>query len=68
MMMNLMSNNMAAMMAEDAGAPELRNPLNSCMQTKGFFIHKDDLREWLMRNTVMVHDEKAKNGSQRPHR
>ena len=35
-------------------------------QTKGFFIHKDDLREWLMRNTVMVHDEKAKNGSQRP--
>ena len=37
MMMNLMSNNMAAMMAEDACAPELRNPLNSCMQTKGFF-------------------------------
>ncbi len=34
-------------------------------QTKGYFIHKDDLREWLMRNTVMVHDEKANHGSQR---
>ena len=31
-------------------------------QTKGYFIHKDDLREWLMRNTVMVHDEKANHG------
>ena len=37
-------------------------------QTKGFFIHKDDLREWLMRNTVMVHDEKANHGSQRTRR
>jgi hypothetical protein len=23
-------------------------------QTKGYFIHKDDLREWLMRNTVRL--------------
>ena len=37
-------------------------------QTKGYFIHKDDLREWLMRNTVMVHDEKANHGSQRTRR
>ena len=27
--------NIAAMLAEDAGAPELRNPLNSGMQSKG---------------------------------
>ena len=33
-----------------------------------YFIHKDDLREWLMRNTVMVHDEKANHGSQRTRR
>ncbi len=37
-MMNYMSmmpvNHIAAMMAEDAGAPELRNPLNSGMRAK----------------------------------
>ena len=35
-MMNMMmtSMNMATMMAEDAGAAELRNPLNSGMQSK----------------------------------
>ncbi len=27
--------NIAAMMAEDAGTPELRNPLNSAMQSRG---------------------------------
>ena len=27
--------NIAAMMAEDTGAPELRNPLNSGMRAKG---------------------------------
>ncbi len=27
--------NIAAMMAEDAGAPELRNPLNSGMKSEG---------------------------------
>lgn len=27
--------NIAAMLAEDTGAPELRNPLNSAMQTQG---------------------------------
>ena len=32
MMINMMNNNMANMLAEDAGAPELRNPLNSGMQ------------------------------------
>ena len=37
-------------------------------QQRGAFIHKDDLREWLMRNTVMVHDEKANHGSQRTRR
>ena len=39
-MMNLMYNNdrmmnIAARMAEDVGAPELRNPLNSGMRFKG---------------------------------
>jgi hypothetical protein len=40
--MNWMNNhntqemNMAARMAEDAGAPELRNPLTSGMRAKGF--------------------------------
>ncbi len=38
-MMNYMSmmpvNHIAAMMAEDAGAPELRNPLNSGMRATG---------------------------------
>ena len=29
--------NMAAWMAEDAGTPELRNPLTSGMRAKGFF-------------------------------
>jgi hypothetical protein len=29
--------NIASMMAEDSGAPELRNPLNSGMRAKGFF-------------------------------
>lgn len=42
-MMNMMMNsmNMATMMAEDAGATELRNPLNSGMrsQSKGI-IHR----------------------------
>ena len=28
-------------------------------QQRGAFIHKDDLREWLQRNTVMLHDEKT---------
>ena len=37
-------------------------------QTKGYFIHKDDLRERHMQNTVMVHDEKANHGSQRTRR
>ena len=43
-MMNLMYNNMsvqvmnmAAQMAEDAGAPELRNPLAGGMRSKGIF-------------------------------
>ena len=39
MMMNAntqMFMNIAAQMAEDAGAPELRNPLNSGMQGKGW--------------------------------
>ena len=27
-------------------------------QQRGAFIHKDDLRAWLERNTVMLHDEK----------
>jgi len=35
MMINLMNSNMANMLAEDAGVPELRNPLNSGMQAKG---------------------------------
>lgn len=29
--------NIASLMAEDTGAPELRNPLNSGMRAKGFF-------------------------------
>ena len=42
-MMNWMNNNnvlvmnMAARMAEDVGAPELRNPLAGGMRAKGFF-------------------------------
>ena len=42
-MMNWMNNysvqvmDMAAWMAEDVGAPELRNPLTSGMRAKGFF-------------------------------
>lgn len=36
MMINLMNNHMANMLAEDAGAPELRNPLNSGMQAKSW--------------------------------
>ena len=42
-MMNLMNNNnipvmnIAARMAEDVGAPELRNPLAGGMRAKGFF-------------------------------
>ena len=40
MMMNYMSNmpidNLASLMAEDAGAPELRNPLNSGMTAKSW--------------------------------
>ena len=39
-MMNYMSNmpiqNIANLLAEDAGAPELRNPLNSSMRTKSW--------------------------------
>ena len=39
-MMNYMSmmpvNHIAVMLAEDTGAPELRNPLNSGMQAKGW--------------------------------
>ena len=39
-MMNYMSNmpiqNIANLLAEDAGAPELRNPLNSGMRTKSW--------------------------------
>ena len=34
---NVQVMNMAARMAEDAGAPELRNPLTSGMRAKGFF-------------------------------
>ena len=48
-MMNYMSmmpiNHIAAMMAEDAGAPELRNPLTSGMRAKSLlsrlFGHKN---------------------------
>ncbi|MBQ9005042.1 MAG: hypothetical protein IJ092_01575 [Atopobiaceae bacterium] len=29
-------------------------------KTRGAFIHRDDLRAWVMRNTVLLHDEKAK--------
>lgn len=40
MMINMMNNeqfmNIAAQLAEDTGAPELRNPLNSGMQAKGW--------------------------------
>lgn len=36
MMINMMNNNMAYMLAEDAGAPELRNPLASGMQATGW--------------------------------
>ena len=35
---NVQMMNMAARMAEDAGAPELRNPLISGMRAKGIFI------------------------------
>ena len=34
-------------------------------QQRGAFIHEDDLREWLTRNTVMPHGEKALHGTQR---
>ena len=36
MMINMMNNNMATMLAEDAGAPELRNPLAGGMQATGW--------------------------------
>ena len=36
MMINMMNNNMANMLAEDAGAPELRNPLAGGMQATGW--------------------------------
>lgn len=29
-------------------------------KTRGAFIHRDDLYAWVMRNTVLLHDEKAK--------
>lgn len=40
MMINMINSNeqimnIAALLAEDTGAPELRNPLNSGMRTKG---------------------------------
>ncbi len=35
MMINMMNCHMANMLAEDAGAPELRNPLAGGMQAKG---------------------------------
>jgi hypothetical protein len=37
-------------------------------QQRGAFIHEDDLREWLTRNTVMPHGEKALHGTQRKER
>ena len=30
-------------------------------KTRGAFIHRDDLYAWVMRNTVLLHDEKAKH-------
>ena len=29
---------------------------------RGAFIHKDDLRQWIVRNTVLLHDEKIRTG------
>ena len=29
---------------------------------RGAFIHKDDLRQWIIRNTVLLHDEKIRSG------
>ena len=37
-------------------------------QQRGAFIHRDDLRDWLTRNTVTLHDEKARHGTQRQER
>lgn len=35
-LMNVYSNNIAAMLAEDAGAPELRNPRNSAIRASSW--------------------------------
>ena len=45
MMINLMNNHMANMLAEDAGAPELRNPLNSGMRAKSLLSRLRSLRK-----------------------
>ena len=46
------------------------DPMPFCFpgQQRGAFIHEDDLREWLTRNTVMPHGEKALHGTQRQER
>ena len=36
MMINMMNNNMSNILAEDAGVPELRNPLAGGMQAMGW--------------------------------
>ena len=38
--------NIATLMAEDTGAPELRNPLNSGMQAKGWLSRLFGKKNW----------------------
>ena len=35
---------------------------------RGAFIHKDDLRDWIMRNTVLARDGRSRDGQTSSHR